>query len=63
MKRIIAKDYRFLTLPNGKVTHIQSQGSPLLKIVSLKETETALEVETNDYVFIIEEANNEQRNN
>ena len=56
MKRIIVRDYRFLKLPNGNVTHIQAQGSPFLKIKGLKETGTALEVETSEYIFIIEEA-------
>lgn len=56
MRKITVKDYRFLRLPNGNVTHIQAQGSPLLKIKGLKETETTLEVETSEYTFIIEEA-------
>ena len=53
MKRVIVKNYRFLKLPNGNVTHIQAQGSPFLKIKGLKEVGDVLEVETSDYTFVM----------
>ena len=54
MKRIVAKDWRFLT-QGGKATHIQAQGSPFVRIKGIKETATTLEVKTDEYVFILKE--------
>jgi len=53
MRKIKVKNYRFLKLPNGNVTHIQANGSPFLPIIDIKENKTNFEVKTPEFIFVI----------